>query len=183
MFGLSEQIMMNNQNNPLPPKPMIMTPTTRFNSNPNILLGLDQQQQNGQQIEKLELSLNREMNKLLELWHSVQSTVDIGLQRLDEAHLVRFSFFVLFVFAIFALCEFSTFLYETFLKKFHNFLSLFVSLSVNRSIKPFFFVAGKVFSSYFLCLSVAVDHFCSFSISLICTDSLSLLVPLFLSTS
>nr|XP_027202753.1 dystrophin-like [Dermatophagoides pteronyssinus] len=46
-----------------------------------------QQQQNGQQIEKLELSLNREMNKLLELWHSVQSTVDIGLQRLDEAHL------------------------------------------------------------------------------------------------
>nr|XP_046918764.1 uncharacterized protein LOC124498972 [Dermatophagoides farinae] len=45
------------------------------------------QQQNGQQIEKLEISLNREMNKLLELWHSVQSTVDLGLQRLDEAHL------------------------------------------------------------------------------------------------
>ncbi|KAH9416570.1 hypothetical protein DERP_009933 [Dermatophagoides pteronyssinus] len=48
----TRMIMMNNQNNPLPPKPMIMTPTTRFNSNPNILLGLDQQQQNGQRISK-----------------------------------------------------------------------------------------------------------------------------------
>ncbi|OTF83285.1 Transcription factor HES-1 (Hairy and enhancer of split 1)-like [Euroglyphus maynei] len=39
-------------NNNHMPKPMIMTPTTRFNSNPNVLIGLDQQQQNGVRISK-----------------------------------------------------------------------------------------------------------------------------------
>ncbi|XP_046912341.2 uncharacterized protein LOC124493317 isoform X1 [Dermatophagoides farinae] len=42
----------NNNNNNNAPKPMIMTPTTRFNTNPNVLLGLDQQQQNGVRISK-----------------------------------------------------------------------------------------------------------------------------------
>lgn len=40
------------------------------------------------ELNEIEMSVSREMNKLLELWHSIQAMVEMRLHRLDEAHLV-----------------------------------------------------------------------------------------------
>lgn len=45
-------------------------------------------QQKATEIAEYELSLSREMQKLLEIWNSLQIDVEMRLQRLDDAHLV-----------------------------------------------------------------------------------------------
>lgn len=51
-------------------------------------LGMSTNDQQDQDLEKVEQSLIHEMNKLLELWYKIQQKVDIGIQNLDEAHQV-----------------------------------------------------------------------------------------------
>lgn len=45
------------------------------------------------ELAEVEINVSREMNKLLELWHSIQTMVEMRLQRLDEAHLVSWPHF------------------------------------------------------------------------------------------